>query len=91
MVTRHITAQYAKAFKELCQNIKQTTTKYHAEHSKARMARDEQDVIKIVKYVASSQNPFDPDTVPDKLVNITTGQVASHEVSNGLGNFLKVA
>ena len=55
------------------------------------MARDEQDVIKIVEYVAESQNPFDVDTVPDELVNITTGQVASREVSIGLGNFLEVA
>ena len=55
------------------------------------MARDEQDVIKRVEYVAKSQNPFDLDTVPDELVNITTGQVASREVSIGLGNFLEVA
>ena len=55
------------------------------------MTRDEQDVIKIVEYVAESQNPFDLDTVPDELVNITTGQVASREVSIGLGNFLEVA
>ena len=65
--------------------------KKHAEHSKARMARDEQNVIKIVEYVAESQNPFGLDTVPDELVNITTGQVASREVSIGLGNFLDVS
>ena len=55
------------------------------------MARDEQDVIKIVEYVAESQNPFDLDTVPDEFVNITTGQVASREVSIGMVNFLEVA
>ena len=86
MATRHITAQYA-----VCQNSKQTTAKNHTEHSNTRMARDEQDVIKIVEYVAESQNPFDLDTVSDELVNITTGQVASREVSIGLGNFLEVA
>ena len=91
MATRHITAQYAEALKEMCQNSKQTTAKNHAEHGKTRMARYEQDVIKIVEYVAESQNPFDLDTVPDELVNITTGQVASREVSIGLGNFLEVA
>ena len=91
MATRHITTQYAEAFKEICQNSKQTTVKNHAEHSKTRMARDEQDVIKIVEYVAESQNPFDVDAVADELVNITTGQVASREVSIGLGNFLEVA
>ena len=91
MATRHITAQYAEALKEMCQNSKQTTTKNHAEQSKTRMARDEQDVIKIVEYVAESQNQFDLDTVPDELVNITTGQVALREVSIGLVNFLEVA
>ena len=75
----------------MCQKSKQTTAKNHAEHGKTRMARDEQDVIKIVEYVAESQNPFDLDTVPDELVNITTGLVASPEVSLGLGNFLEVA
>ena len=75
----------------MCQNSKQTTAKNHTEHSNTRMARDEQDVIKIVEYVAESQNPFDLDTVSDELVNITTGQVASREVSIGLGNFLEVA
>ena len=91
MATRHITAQYAEAHKEMCQNSKQTSAKSHAEHSKTRMARDEQDVIKIVESVAESQNPFDLDTVPDELVNITTGQVASREVSIGVVNFLEVA
>ena len=55
------------------------------------MARYERDVIKIVEYVAESQNPFDLDTVPDELINITTGKVASRETSIGLGNFLEVA
>ena len=91
MATRHIIAQYAETLKEMCQNSKQTTAKNYAAHGKTRMARDEQAVIKIVEYVAESQNPFDLDTVPDELVNITTGQVASREVSIGLGNFLEVA
>ena len=91
MATRHITAQYAESLKEMCQNSKQTTAKNHAEHSKTRLARDEQHVIKTVEYVSESQNPFDLDTVPDELVNITTRQVASCEVLIVLGNFLKVA
>ena len=72
MATRHITAQYAESLRKMCQNSKQTTAKNHAEHGKTRMTRDEQDVIKIDEYVAESQNPFDLDTVPDELVNITT-------------------
>ena len=91
MAARHITAQYTEALKEICQNSKQTTANNHAEHSKTMMARDEQDVIKIVEYVAESQNPFDLDMVPDEFVNISTGEVASREVSIGLGNFLEVA
>ena len=91
MATRHITAQCAEALKEMCQNSKQTTAKNHAEHSKTMMARYEQDVIKIVEYVAESQKQFDLDTVPDELVNITTGQITSREVSIGFGNFLEVA
>ena len=87
MATRHISAQYAEALKEMCQNSKQTTAENHAEQSKTRMARDEQDVIKIVEYVAESQNQFDLDTVPDELANITTGQVALREVSIGFGKF----
>lgn len=39
----------------------------------------------------SSHNPFDLETVTDELVNVTTGQVASREVSDGLGNFLEAA
>lgn len=91
MVIRHITAQYTEAFKELCNSSDQPTTKNHNGHGKTMMTRDEQDVIKIVEYIESSQNPFDLDTVPDEFVNITTGQVASPEVTNGLGNFLEVA
>jgi hypothetical protein len=51
------------------------------------MARDERDVTKIVEYVASSQNPFDLDTVPGELINITIGQVASPKVSKWTGQF----
>ena len=91
MATRHITAQYTEALKEMYQNSKQTTAKNQAEHSKTRMAWDEQDVINIVEYVAESHNPFDLDTVPGELVNVTTGQVTSREVSIGLGNFLEVS
>ena len=91
MATRHITAQYAEAIKDRCQNSKQTAAKNYAEHSKIGMARNEQHVMKIVEYVAESQIPFDLDTVPDELVNITTGQVSSREVSIGSGNYLEVA
>lgn len=54
------------------------------------MEMGENDVSKIMQYLESSQNPFDLDTVPNELANITTGQVATAEVSNGLQNFLEV-
>ena len=57
MATRHITAQYAEALKEMCQNSKQTAAKNHAEHRKTGMARDGQHVMKIVEYVAESVRP----------------------------------
>ena len=66
---------------------KQTTAKNHAEHSNTRMTRDEQDVTKIVEYVAESNNPFDVDTVPDELVNITRGdQIEVFKILNGYEN-----
>ena len=77
MVTRHITAQYTEAFKELCHSNKEEKITNHSEHGQTRMARDERDVVKIEEYVRSTQNPFDLETVPDELVNVTTGQVAS--------------
>lgn len=86
--TRHITAQYTEAFKELCHGNSEIASTHHAEHGKTRIIRDEQDVTKIVEYVSNTQNPFDLCTVPDELVNIATGQVASQEVSNGLRHFL---
>ena len=66
MVTRHITAQYTEAFKELCHSNKEAKITNYAEHGKTRMARDERDVAKIAEYVRSSQNPFDLETVPDE-------------------------
>ena len=50
--------------------------------------RDEQDVCKIVQAVSQFQNPFQLDSVPSKLINIATGQVASDQVGNSLKSFL---
>ena len=84
MVTQHVTAQYTEAFKELCGEDTEVASTSHTEHGKTRMVRDEQDVTKIMESVSNTQNPFDLHTVPDELVNIATGQIASQEVSNGL-------
>jgi len=89
MVTRHITEQYTEAFKELCHSNKEAKITNHSEHGQTTMARYERDVVKIEEYVRSTQNPYDLETVPDELVNVTTGQVASREVSDGLSNFME--
>ena len=47
-------------------------------------------MLQIMKFVSSTENSFDINTVPEKLVNIATGQVAI-EVSNGLEHFLEDA
>ena len=91
MVTRHIIAQYTEAFKELCHSNKEVKITNHSGGGQTRMARDERDVVKIEEYVRSTQNPYDLETVPDELVNVTTGQVASQEVSDGLGNFMEAS
>ena len=40
--------------------------------------------------IEDKQNPFDVEKVPEELINIVTGQVASEEVANGLSTFLQV-
>lgn len=45
---------------------------------------DEKDVERIMGTMEERQNPFDLDTVPDMLINIATGQLASDRVSKEL-------
>ena len=42
-----------------------------------------------MEYVQDRQNPFDLDTVPDELINIASGQVASQKVAKDLSSFLE--
>ena len=42
-----------------------------------------------MEYVKDRQNPFDLNTVPDELINITSGQVASQKVAKDLSSFLE--
>ena len=86
--TRHVSAEYAEAFESLCQSKKETTK--HHEQEKARLAKDEEDVCKIVQAASRFLNPFNIETVPVELVNIATGQVASPEVRKSLTNFRDV-
>ena len=88
LITRHITAEYKVAFKALC-TVGTKTNKAHEELGKARITRDERDVCRIMDAAQQYQNPFDLNTVPSELINISTGHVASAEVSRSLGTFLE--
>ena len=82
-MTRHITGEYAEAFN--CNSS--SKDKLHDELGDTRLHRDKKDVKNITEYLLSQcQDPFNHDDVPESLVNITTGQVASEEVENSLQN-----
>ena len=42
-----------------------------------------------MRILSQCQDPFNHDDIPESLVNITTGQVASEEVENSLWNIPK--
>ena len=84
-MTRHITGEYAEAFEDLCNSS--SKDKLHDELGDTRLQRDKKDVKDITEYLLSQcQDPFNHDDVPESLVNITTGQVASEKVENSLRN-----
>ena len=78
-MTRHVTTAYVDAMKELCDTDDQSS-KAHKEHGASRMDRDERDIHKIMEAVEQRQNPFDLDNIPEELINIASGQVASEKV-----------
>jgi hypothetical protein len=75
---------------KLCAVIHQLLPETRAELAKMRVLKDETDVTKVIDLITQNQNPFDLDTVPPKLVNIITGQVASPEVAKSLHGFLEM-
>ena len=80
-MTRHITGEYAEAFKELCNS--ETNGKMHEQLGTSRSNKDRKDVKDMKEYLYSQcQDPFDLDDVPDHLMNITTGKIASREVED---------
>ena len=56
--TRHITADYAEAFKELTDNASKPKN-CHPEVSVSKVQRDEKDVDKFLTFVSNVQNSFD--------------------------------
>ena len=89
LVTRHVTSEYADAFKSLTTDHNVNGTR-HKELGKGRIVKDEEDVMKIVHILQDNQNPFDLATVPSELTNIITGRIASPEVTKSLSNFLDI-
>jgi len=87
-MTRHVTTTYVDAMKELC-DTDAKSPRAHKEHGASRMDRDERDIQKIMKAVEQKQNPFDLDSVPEELINIASGQVASEKVGKELSKFLQ--
>ncbi len=88
LMTRHVTTAYVDAMKELCDTDDQSP-KAHKEHGASRMDRDERHIQKIMEAVEQRQNPFDLDSIPEELINIASGQVASEKVAKDLSSFLQ--
>jgi hypothetical protein len=88
LMTRHVTTAYVDAMKELC-DTDAKGQKVHQEHGASRTERDERDIQKIMEAVEQRQNPFDLESIPEELINIASGQVASEKVAKGLSSFLQ--
>lgn len=83
LLTRYVTGEYSQSFKAMCQTTK--SNKGHEEVGVARRCKDQGDVSRIKQFISEQcQNPFDTDVVPNSLVNIATGQVATKEVERFL-------
>ena len=69
---------------EWCQ-CSETNGKLHEELGTSRSNKDRKDVKDMKEYLCSQcQDPFELNDVPDHLMNITTGQIASREVEDSM-------
>lgn len=83
LVTRHATSQYSESFKELCGG--KSLGRSHDELGQTRKARDRNDVLSVIAYITDScENPFDLNSVPSELVNISSGKIATKPVVQSL-------
>lgn len=83
LLTRHVSGEYSEAFQELLENKSEGSL--HKELGQARISRDKADVMAITDYIKDHcQNPFDLESIPKELVNITTGQIATKAVEESL-------
>ena len=83
ILTRHVSGEYSEVFQQLFENKSEYNV--HEELGPSRMSRDKSDVTTIKDYIMKHcQNPFDVDTIPNKLINISTGQIATKAVEERL-------
>ena len=76
LMTRHITSEYAEAFKELCNSGTNGTSSSN---------KDRKDVNDTKEYLYSQcQDPFDLEDVPDHLTDITICQIASRDIDDSM-------
>lgn len=84
LLTRHITAEYVVAFKSMLSS-KEEEARRHTDFGRSKIERDHSDVAKILDGVLNQyENPFDLNSVPGGLINITTGKVATKEIEASL-------
>ena len=87
LLTRHITGEYAERYKEMC--LSNPQSRQHEELGHARMITDLNNVKQVRDYILNHcQDPFDLSDVPEKLINIVSGQVASAAVEKSLASLL---
>ena len=83
LLTRHVTGEYAEKYKAMCSSKPQRLQ--HEELGEARLVKDIADVKNVQAYIVNHcQDPFNLSEVPQNLVNIVSGQVASPEVEKSL-------
>ena len=83
LLTRHIVAEYIVVFKSMTSS--EGETDHHPDFGSSRNARDHSDVLKVLDGCLNQfENPFDLESVPTGLVNITTGKVAPKKIEASL-------
>ena len=83
LLTRHIVAEYTVAFKSMTSS--EGETDHHPDFGSSRNARDHRDVLKVLDECLNQfENPFDLESVPTSLVNITTCKAAPKEIEASL-------
>ena len=84
-LTKHIMSEYTKAMRERSGLSTSAEDKGHKEVLK----RDEEHVRALTKHAVNNlTNPFEPESHPDVLINLSTGLHATQDVQNSLRNIV---